>query len=470
MDVATAQDQQALAAQLAQAREKLDGLVRDLRSVEGELESLAPEREQHRLLGAACLALQQLGEKGGANLFWGDDAAARASSARVVQAHTRIAAFERRVGEIEARRQALFEQVERQQDEAWLIEDDVTEAREEEEQRKYEWIVEREVGALHARELVMPWARRGEDDQRFRRTLATAVLVSLVFALIIPQIDIPLPKLSDQAIKVPERVVKMMMESRRVAPPPREEAKPKPQERIAEQKRVEQVVPPQAKPDKVDQAKGPDLPRREEVVPEKGILAFREKLAAVKNVQVSDRLGLNARLNSADDNSAGPPQRSMLTTNGPGSSGGINLASLSRGLGGGGGAGGNMTGVKVTRATSAIGGGGGGNGASDRPLASGARAARTDEEIQIVFDRYKAALYRLYNRELRKDPTLRGQMVLRLTIEPDGRVSMCVLQASDMNAPDLSAQVVDRVKTINFGAKEVDAITIVYPIDFLPAA
>jgi hypothetical protein len=29
---------------------------------------------------------------------------------------------------------------------------------------------------------------------------------------------------------------------------------------------------------------------------------------------------------------------------------------------------------------------------------------------------------------------------------------------------------VDRVRTINFGAKDVEAITIVYPIDFLPAA
>jgi hypothetical protein len=34
----------------------------------------------------------------------------------------------------------------------------------------------------------------------------------------------------------------------------------------------------------------------------------------------------------------------------------------------------------------------------------------------------------------------------------------------------LSAQVVDRVRTINFGAKDVQALTIVYPIDFLPAA
>ena len=34
----------------------------------------------------------------------------------------------------------------------------------------------------------------------------------------------------------------------------------------------------------------------------------------------------------------------------------------------------------------------------------------------------------------------------------------------------LATQVVDRVLTINFGAKDVKALTIVYPIDFLPAA
>jgi hypothetical protein len=103
-------------------------------------------------------------------------------------------------------------------------------------------------------------------------------------------------------------------------------------------------------------------------------------------------------------------------------------------------------------------------------LSNGPGLARTDEEIQIVFDRYKSALYRLYNRELRKDPTLQGQMILRLTIEPDGSVSFCQLHATDMKAPDLVAQVVDRVKGFDFGAKEVPAITIVYPIDFLPAA
>jgi hypothetical protein len=87
-----------------------------------------------------------------------------------------------------------------------------------------------------------------------------------------------------------------------------------------------------------------------------------------------------------------------------------------------------------------------------------------------VFDRYKASLYRLYNRELRNDPTLQGKMVLRLTIEPDGSVSACALHATDMEAPELVTQIVERVRAFDFGAKEVPAITIVYPIDFLPAA
>ena len=121
--------------------------------------------------------------------------------------------------------------------------------------------------------------------------------------------------------------------------------------------------------------------------------------------------------------------------------------------------------MQLSRVESSIGGAEG----PDRPLSAGVAAGRTDEEIQIVFDRYKAALYRLYNRELRRDPTLRGQIVLQLTIEPDGSVSFCEAQSSDMEAPALVQQVVDRVRGFNFGAKDVAAVTIIYPIDFLPA-
>ncbi len=222
-----------------------------------------------------------------------------------------------------------------------------------------------------------------------------------------------------------------------------------------------------------------------------GILAFKEKFASLAQDPAAPRLGSDARYGAADDVGR-PSSSSMLTTNTPGSSGGINVASLNRSVGGGGGGGGGggsgRGGCCGGSGTGRGGwGGGSGNGAGgparatspiasitggDRPKARGGPGpSRTDEEIQIVFDRHKASFYRLYNRELRNSPTLKGQMVLRLTIEPDGSVSMCVLQSTDMNAPNLADQVVKRVRTINFGAKEgVQAVTIVYPIDFLPAA
>ena len=202
-----------------------------------------------------------------------------------------------------------------------------------------------------------------------------------------------------------------------------------------------------------------------------GILAFKEQFASLAQDKDAPRLGNDARYGAADDVGLSS-SHSLLTTNTPGASGGIDAGSLSRNVGGGGGRGGGGggmggPGVQVARAKSSIAGIGGG----DRPKAhSGLGASRTDEEIQIVFDRYKSAFYRDYNRTLRINPTLQGKMVLRLTIEPDGSVSMCQLQSTDMDSPDLVTQVVNRVKTINFGAKEgVQAVTISYPIDFLPA-
>jgi hypothetical protein len=283
----------------------------------------------------------------------------------------------------------------------------------------------------------------------------------------VPAAPLPLPRGTDTAAGAPKG-----------APAPA--VKPKPN-----------APPGPDKPGKPELPPGPVEGFKAEAPPEPkagkaGILAFKDKLASLAQDQITPRLGAEARHGAADDVGQSS-SRSLLTSNSPGSSGGINLASLNRSVGGGGGGGGGgnggggvggsgtggsggngMPGVGVGRATSSINGISG----ADRPKARGGPGpSRTDEEIQIVFDRYKAAFYRLYNRELRNNPTLKGQMVLRLTIEPDGSVSMCALQSSDMNAPDLASQVVSRVKTMNFGAKEgVLAVTIVYPIDFLPAA
>ena len=231
-------------------------------------------------------------------------------------------------------------------------------------------------------------------------------------------------------------------------------------------------------PGKPELPAGPDKGFTADAAPPKpdvgraGILAFKDQFASLAQDKNAPRLGSDARYGAADD-VGNASSRSVLTTNTPGSSGGIDAGSLSRNVGGGGGRGGGGggmggPGLQLARATSSIAGPGGGG---DRPKSRGGLGpSRTDEEIQIVFDRYKSAFYRDYNRALRANPTLQGKMVLKLTIEPDGAVSMCQLQSTDMDAPDLVAQVVNRTKTINFGAKDgVPAITIVYPIDFLPA-
>jgi hypothetical protein len=466
--VTSAPEQRRLLTELAGARTKRAALTQELRTTQTELEVLAPQRQRHQFATDACTSLEKLAEAGGATLFWGTGTSPEKGAEHVRSVRGRIEAFGDWLHHMEERQADLHEQIRRQSDLIDAIEHALFEAQDEEEQRQYEWEIEREISEPR-RKFVMPWTRGGEEDRRFRKSIATALLLSMLFSAILTQVNLPAQIASD-GTRVPERVVRLLMEERPTPPPPplQEIPKPKLPEKLAEQKPVEKPVPPQR------------LARVEEKLPEEvvppepqaqGILAFREKLASAKEDQVVGRLGLHAQIDNADYNSAGRTERSMLTTSAPGSSGGINLASLSRGVGNGNGSGpgGGMAGVKVTNASSSIAAVGAPGG--DRPLSGdSASAGRTDEEIQIVFDRYKAALYRLYNKELRKDPTLRGQVVLRLTIEPDGSVSICELTSTDMNAPELTAQVVERVKGFDFGVKAVPAITILYPIDFLPAA
>jgi hypothetical protein len=59
---------------------------------------------------------------------------------------------------------------------------------------------------------------------------------------------------------------------------------------------------------------------------------------------------------------------------------------------------------------------------------------------------------------------------MRMTIEPGGEVSLCQVESTDLGSPELVDKILDRVRMFNFGPKEdVPAITILYPIDFLPA-
>jgi len=56
-----------------------------------------------------------------------------------------------------------------------------------------------------------------------------------------------------------------------------------------------------------------------------------------------------------------------------------------------------------------------------------------------------------------------------LTIAPSGKVTLCKLVSSELHDAALGQKISQRVKLFDFGAKDVETVTITYPIDFLPA-
>src|SRR5580693_3785315 len=102
-------DQQALIAELGTSQESVDALVGELRSLDAQLEALATERNQHRLLHQVCDALGELGKLGGAQLFWGTAEAVTTGEDQLGRVRERVAAFESQVAELEARRRSIRE-------------------------------------------------------------------------------------------------------------------------------------------------------------------------------------------------------------------------------------------------------------------------------------------------------------------------------------------------------------------------
>jgi TonB family protein len=190
-------------------------------------------------------------------------------------------------------------------------------------------------------------------------------------------------------------------------------------------------------------------------------MPFAEDLADLVDVdlqQVADDRPLSASVGEAERN-----ERSMITSSVGTSSGGINTATMSRNTGGTG-----IAGRNTTRVASPVAGIGQAGPGAARSGSSG-KASRSREEIELVFDKNKGAIFALYNRALRRDPSLEGKLVLRLTIAPNGAVTMCEIISSELGDEELERKLVQRVKLFRFEAKDVEAITTTKPIDFFPA-
>ena len=303
----------------------------------------------------------------------------------------------------------------------------------------------------------LPWEIPEEEQRRFRRILLLILGLFLFLGLVMPWLPVPEDD-REKAVEVPPRIARLVMQRRAAPPKPVQRKKEVPRPKAEKPKPKTPPKTVRSKPTRPAPARKAARQRAEKA----GVLAFRDELAALRETPAVSSLG-KRHLSTGAAPRKGNAERALVTAAAGSRSSGINTAALSRDTGGGGVRGGHRS----AAVSSSIGTADatGGNGRKGR----GHQAGRTPEEIQLVFDRNKHAIYALYNRALRKDPTLRGKVVLRLTIAPSGKVVSCRIVSSELNHPRLERKLVLKVKRFDFGAKDVATLTIDYPIDFFPA-
>jgi TonB family protein len=312
------------------------------------------------------------------------------------------------------------------------------------------------MSATYYRVYDLPWTPSHDEQRRVRRVLGAVLGLFIGFGIVIPLLP-DKPRTPAMAPAVPERIVEFILQQPKPKPLPKpvEVPTPEPVEVPKVEARVERPVPvpvvqPEPKPD----------PRKKAAA--SGLLALSDQLAELRDMDV--KTNVDAKSLNAGAGERTRVDRSILTARTGSGSGGIAVGEVSKGFGGG------STGLKgnaTARVSSTT------TDASAAPEAQrsgkSTKAARTREEIELVFDKNKAAIYALYSRALRENPALQGKVVLEVTIAPSGEVTDCKVISSELGDPELERKLVARVKMFRFEDRDVAVMTTTKPIEFFPA-
>lgn len=298
----------------------------------------------------------------------------------------------------------------------------------------------------------LPWVE-SENDRRFKKILLIVVIVFAILALVVSFLPKPVPEKKDLKTVSP-RLAKLIMEKRKQPPPPppkpvKARAKPKP----AAKKRLK-------KP-----AKKKKLTPKQKTAAKKaatsGLVAMADELNDLRDsfdlAEFDDQPLSKAGKTKTTDFS----KQSVIASNAMKSSGGIKNRKLSKSTGGG-----SLAGRKTSKVSSNI--ATGPSKTSTKRNNSG-QLVRPEYEIEQVFQKNKGAIYSIYNRALRKDPTLQGKVVIELTIASSGKVIKARIISSELNNPKLERKLIARVKLFRFKPSKAAKVTVKYPIDFLPS-
>jgi hypothetical protein len=305
----------------------------------------------------------------------------------------------------------------------------------------------------------LPWDVPAEERENFRRMWRTALGIVLVFSIAMPWLPVP-EQPFDVPPAIPPRIAQLVLDRAIPPPPPPPPVQPERVERERPERPVEQPVS--------------DLKRTQDArkkASQAGLLPFVDQLADLRDRFPLHQAAPTPRPSARGD---GPPPRAEPALNPARTgtlTGGINTAGVSRGVGSGTGT---LDGPGTTRMQVPLGGSGSGNalagGGGDVSRAGGGKkASRSQEEIELVFDRNKAAIYSLYNRALRDNPALLGKVVFELTIAPWGEVTAIRIVSSELKDPELERKLIARIRMFRFADKDVEAMTTTKPIEFFPA-
>jgi len=94
--------------------------------------------------------------------------------------------------------------------------------------------------------------------------------------------------------------------------------------------------------------------------------------------------------------------------------------------------------------------------------------ARSPDEIRLALERRKGAIYADYNRALKGNPTLAGQVIVELTVEPSGDVTGVRLRSAELTDAAFLSALKSQIEALRFPAEPVKKLVAKYPIDFLP--
>jgi periplasmic protein TonB len=300
--------------------------------------------------------------------------------------------------------------------------------------------------APYYRKYELPWEGDPEASERFRKILRVLLIVFVLLGILFPLLPTPKRAAFED---VPQRLVKIIQNTPKPPPPP---PPPKPLEPPKIEPKLAMVKPPPI-----------DEHQRAHEKAQKQLNQVKDELADLRDIM--DMTPLETKNLSGAVGADAHAERSLITSKVGVGSGGITSANASRGFGTGAGS---LTGHDTTAVNSGI-MHSGLNSRGPATSGGGGKAARSREEIELVFDRNKGRIYSLYARALRDNAELQGKLVLEFTISPTGEVTMCRVVSSELKDPELERKIIALVRLFHFDPKDVDTITTTKPIDFFPA-